>query len=153
MTSTLAQYTFRYHTYITIFLAYFCSFGIILLAPTDVALTVLGRREIYDPLRETNYEKYNDEVSMCVGDFLRITRLTPLPLLLPSCADSETVQHPFLALYRFGICSNAVPRVLQQGRPFHLRDAIRRYHQAHGKDVLFGGNRRRNLFGFAHRKR
>jgi hypothetical protein len=36
---------FRYHTYITIFIAYFCSFGIILLAPTDIALTIIGRRE------------------------------------------------------------------------------------------------------------
>ena len=36
---------FRHHTYITVYVAYFCSFGIVLLAPTDIALTIIGRKE------------------------------------------------------------------------------------------------------------
>ena len=58
------RFRFRYHTYISIFIAYFCSFGIILLAPTDVALTIIGRKEVDDETIKTNYEKYNGKILM-----------------------------------------------------------------------------------------
>jgi len=58
------RFRFRYHTYISIFVAYFCSFGIILLAPTDVALTIIGRKEVDNETIETNYEKYNGKILM-----------------------------------------------------------------------------------------
>jgi|SaaInlStandDraft_4_1057021.scaffolds.fasta_scaffold03755_4 hypothetical protein len=43
---------FNWHTYITIFLQYFCALEIILLVPLDISLTIIGRRT------ETNHEYY-----------------------------------------------------------------------------------------------
>ena len=45
---TRANKSFPIHTRITIFLAYMATAGIIILAPTDLALTVVGRRESYN---------------------------------------------------------------------------------------------------------
>ena len=36
---------FSWHVYLTCFLAYYCSFGIILLCPLDLAMTMAARRE------------------------------------------------------------------------------------------------------------
>jgi len=53
---------FNWHTYITVFIAYFASFGIILLIPIDVGLTIVGRSENVEIGERTTYEKYSTKI-------------------------------------------------------------------------------------------
>jgi len=56
---------FRFHTYISIYCCYIFSGGIIILAPTDLALTVVGRREDYN-LTLTTLTNSSEEVNQTI---------------------------------------------------------------------------------------
>jgi hypothetical protein len=47
---------FKIHSYITISIAYFCAFGIILLVPVDVAMTITSRKQILTPGEQNPFE-------------------------------------------------------------------------------------------------
>jgi hypothetical protein len=57
---------FPWHTYPTLFVEYFCAFGIILLVPLDISLTIVGRRSSSD----RSY--YDDNVHTIIDMYLSL---------------------------------------------------------------------------------
>lgn len=57
---------FPWHTYPTLFVEYFCAFGIILLVPLDISVTIVGRRS----LDEKDY--YEDNVHTIIDMYLSL---------------------------------------------------------------------------------
>ena len=80
---------FHWHTYSTVGIAYFCSFGIILLAPTDVALTVIGRRS------DVTGESISDSTYM---EF-HLKILTMYNVMFWPCIMMGSVVMPFQEIY------------------------------------------------------
>lgn len=57
---------FPWHSYPTIFIQYFCAFGIILLVPLDVSVTVMGRN------LSTGHEYYNNNINTIIDMYLSL---------------------------------------------------------------------------------
>jgi hypothetical protein len=55
---------FPWHTYITVYIQYFCAFGIILLVPIDLSMSIVGRRSVDD------LDYYDSNVPTVVDTYL-----------------------------------------------------------------------------------
>lgn len=66
-----AEPGFPWHTYLTLIVGYFCSFGVLLLVPVDIAVVIIDRRSTF-PLNDPTYNGHVKTLSAAYSTFFTI---------------------------------------------------------------------------------
>ena len=66
-----AEPGFPWHTYLTNIVGYFCSFGVLLLVPIDIAVVIVDRRSTF-PVNDPTYNNHVKILSAAYSTFFTI---------------------------------------------------------------------------------
>lgn len=66
-----AEPGFPWHTYLTLIIGYFCSFGVLLLVPIDIAVVIVDRRSTF-PSNDPTYNNHVKTLSAAYSTFFTI---------------------------------------------------------------------------------
>lgn len=66
-----AEPGFPWHTYLTLIVGYFCSFGVLLLVPIDIAVVIVDRRSTF-PSNDPTYNNHVKTLSAAYSTFFTI---------------------------------------------------------------------------------
>jgi hypothetical protein len=66
-----AEPGFPWHTYLTLIVGYFCSFGVLLLVPIDIAVVIVDRRSTF-PANDPTYNNHVKILSAAYSTFFTI---------------------------------------------------------------------------------